>query len=108
MTLAPHSSAFYCPNNLSVSLGLLLAVQRAGESAHTWALEFRSGCRLRLLQRLMSRRDQKFTDVVTSVLPLGEDGQGSHSGCLLGLFRPTTFMYRWLNIFLMKIFPINS
>lgn len=71
MTLAPHSSAFYCPNNLSVSLGMLLAMQRAGESAHTWALEFRSVCSLCLLQRLMPRHDQKFTDVVTSVLPLG-------------------------------------
>ena len=72
MTLAPHSSAFYCPNNLSVSLGMLLAMQRAGESAHMWALEFRAVCRLCLLERLMRRHDQKFTDVVSSVLPWGE------------------------------------
>lgn len=37
MTLVPHSSAFYCPNNLSVSLGLLSAVQRAGERSHVGA-----------------------------------------------------------------------
>jgi hypothetical protein len=75
--------------------------------AHTRVLAYRSVCRVCLLGLPMAH-DWNCTDVITSVLPLGEDGQGSPSGCLIGVFWPTGFNYRKLHISLMTIFPMNN